>query len=85
MTLDFSGLHPGEEGGGGEGESFTEEDATEPTLEIDLDEIENQSPEKQLAASGRQSSDKQIRNQSSQILCKWGNKSARRVLKKEGG
>jgi hypothetical protein len=84
MTLDFGGMHPGEEGGGGE-ESYTEEDATEPTLEIDLDEIENQSPEKQLAASGRQSSDKQIRNQSSQILCKWGNKSARRVLKKKDG
>jgi len=76
LAMDF-GLNAGEEGGGGgpyedhlhtEEGGFTEEDATEPTLEIDLDEIENQSPEKQLA--GRQSSDKQIRNQSSQILCK---------------
>ena len=47
------------------------DDATEPTLEIDLDEIENQNPEKQLAPPpGRQSSEKQLRNQSSQILCK---------------
>ena len=46
------------------------EDAAEPTLEIDLDEIENQNPEKQLTPGGRQSSEKQLRNQSSQILCK---------------
>jgi hypothetical protein len=65
------GLNPGEEGGGFEDQSQQQlqmEDAAEPTLEIDLDEIENQNPEKQLTDGP--GSEKQLRNQSSQILCK---------------
>ncbi len=69
------GLNPGDEGGGGGGGEYddqqqehTIEDAAEPTLEIDLDEIENQNPESDQSPA---SSEKQLRTQSSsQILCK---------------
>jgi hypothetical protein len=65
------GTGGGDEGTGGGGgyddQQQPMDDGGEPTLEIDLDEIENQNPDKQSPPQKQQSAEKELRNQ---ILCK---------------